>query len=566
MFQRRPPPAHTARPRRWGGIAARGYIMADAHASHHFRRIRKNTHNPMGKYLGFDCSTESLTAVVIDTDSGSILNQCQLIYEEAVPQYQDSKGLLKSNGALVRHSSPLMWAAGLEILLWRLKAQGVDFSAIEGISGSAQQHGTVYFNRQLLECGINPPVGSDLAETIQPLLSRSSSPIWMDLSTFEDCRALNDAVGGRQAMQQRTGSPATERFAGPQIRKFARENPQSYADTASIHLVSSFLCSLFIGKSAPLDYADASGMNLEDIRKCAWDRELLDLTAPNLEPRLPALVPSATIAGNVSEYFQNKFGFRPGTAVVTFSGDNMSRVIGLGGYKPGTVVIALKTSDTCFASVKKPLLDESGYGHVFLSASEGYIALNCFQNGGVARRIIRNRYGLEWKDFDDRAIQVTPPGNNGNMILPYFSPESTPLVLNAGPVLEGSQLFTTWMDGVAMVRALVEAQAMSMYLHSSWAIGHPKTIRLTGSASRRRGLAQVYADVFNAKVERIAVNDAGALGAAIRAASVAGKIPLSALSRQFCAFDDAMSLMPIPENVAIYRQMLPRYEQLEKSV
>ena len=112
--------------RRWGGIDARGYIMADAHASHHFRRIRKNTHNPMGKYLGFDCSTESLTAVVIDTDSGSILNQCQLIYEEAVPQYQDSKGLLKSNGALVRHSSPLMWAAGLEILLWRLKAQGVE--------------------------------------------------------------------------------------------------------------------------------------------------------------------------------------------------------------------------------------------------------------------------------------------------------------------------------------------------------------------------------------------------------------------------------------------------------
>ena len=241
-------------------------------------------------------------------------------------------------------------------------------------------------------------------------------------------------------------------------------------------------------------------------------------------------------------------------------------MIGLGGYKPGTVVIALKTSDTCFASVKKPPIDESGYGHVFMSATEGYIALNCFQNGGVARRIIRDRYGLEWKDFDDRAIQVTPPGNNGNMILPYFLPESTPLVLNAGPVVVGSALFTTWMDGVAMVRALVEAQAMSMYLHSAWAIGKPKTIRLTGSASRRRGLAQVYADVFNAKVERIAVNDAGALGAAIRAANVAGQIPLSALTKQFCSFDDSMSLQPIPENVAVYKQMLPKYEQLEKSV
>lgn len=520
----------------------------------------------MGKYLGFDCSTESLTAVVIDTDSGSILNQCQLIYEEAVPQYQDAKGVLKSSSALSRHSNPLMWAAGLEILLWRLKAQGVDFTAIEGISGSAQQHGTVYLKESFLTQGINPALGSDLAEVVQPMLARPTSPIWMDLSTFEDCRALNIAAGGERAMQHRTGSPATERFSGPQIRKFAREQPEVYADTAVIHLVSSFLCSLFIGKSAPLDCADASGMNLEDLHKREWDEELLHLTAPDLKRRLPRLVPSATVAGSVSGYFQHKFGFRAGTPVVTFSGDNMSRVIGLGGYRPGTVVVALKTSDTCFSSVKKPPVDESGYGHVFLSASEGYIALNCFQNGGTARRIIRDRYGLEWKDFDDRAIQVTPPGNNGNMILPYFSPESTPLVLNAGPVLQGSQLFTTWMDGVAMVRALVEAQAMSMYLHSSWALDKPKTIRLTGSASRRRGLAQIYADVFNAKVERIAVNDAGALGAAMRAANVAGKHPFAALTKQFCAFDDTFSLLPIPENVAVYRKMLPLYEQLEKSV
>lgn len=72
-----------------------------------------------------------------------------------------------------------------------------------------------------------------------------------------------------------TGSRAYERFTGVQIRRIHRERPRVYQATERISLVSSFACSLFLGKIAPLDHADASGMNLLDIHeKDWWDKAL----------------------------------------------------------------------------------------------------------------------------------------------------------------------------------------------------------------------------------------------------------------------------------------------------
>ena len=69
-----------------------------------------------------------------------------------------------------------------------------------------------------------------------------------------------------------------ERFAGPQIRKFWEEDPDAYRGTARIHLVSSFLCSLLIGKHAPIDTGDGAGMNLLNLSAGDWDPVLLEAT------------------------------------------------------------------------------------------------------------------------------------------------------------------------------------------------------------------------------------------------------------------------------------------------
>ena len=68
-----------------------------------------------------------------------------------------------------------------------------------------------------------------------------------------------------------------------------------------------------------------------------------------------------------------------------------------------------------------------------------------------------------------------------------------------------------------MVRAVVEAQAMAMRLHSRWIAPRPTTILATGGAAANRDILQIIADVFDAEVVRGAPRNSASLGAALRA-------------------------------------------------
>jgi xylulokinase len=89
--------------------------------------------------------------------------------------------------------------------------------------------------------------GARAPEQIEPLLSRPVSPIWMDSSTGEECAEITAAVGGAEALARHTGSRAFERFTGPQIRKFFKQDRAGYDATDRVHLVSSFMASLLAG-------------------------------------------------------------------------------------------------------------------------------------------------------------------------------------------------------------------------------------------------------------------------------------------------------------------------------
>lgn len=63
-------------------------------------------------------------------------------------------------------------------------------------------------------------------------------------------------------MARLSGSRAYERFTGAQIRKRIKSQPGIYERTERIGLISSLLATLFLGRHAPIDQADGSGMNL----------------------------------------------------------------------------------------------------------------------------------------------------------------------------------------------------------------------------------------------------------------------------------------------------------------
>ncbi|HEY4414565.1 MAG TPA: FGGY-family carbohydrate kinase [Verrucomicrobiae bacterium] len=517
-------------------------------------------------FLGLDSSTQSLSAVVIDLVTRKVVYEKSLNFDKALPQYNTRNGVLLNRDPLVKHGSPFLWATALDLIFAGMKSDGVALTDVLAISGSGQQHGSIYLNRQAEKALANLNPDKSLVENLRGVFARKTAPIWMDSSTARECAEIRRRLGGIKATAQKTGSDAFERFSGPQIRKFFKKEKAAYQQTAHIALVSSFMASLLAGKIAPIDFGDGAGMNLMDIRKKSWHDGALAATAPHLKRKLPPLAASGKAIGKVSRYFVEKFGLNPEALATVWTGDNPASVIGLGLIKPGQVAISLGTSDTFFGSMQQCQTDAHGEGHVFGSPAGGYMTLICFKNGSLAREAVREFYGIpDWKQFAER-LAKTKPGNDGAVLLPWFEAEIVPRVNRPGI----HRFDLDEKNVAANCRAVFEAQMLSMRRHSQWMKVSPKQIFVTGGASNDRALLQVLADVMNCRVVRIEVSKSAALGAALQAAhgflSATGKNPKwEKLVAGFARPVAGSEIRPDKKAAKIYDAMIKKYAACEEA-
>ncbi len=504
-------------------------------------------------YLGLDSSTQSLKGLIIDPTGGHIVGQATVNFDHDLPQYPAAYS--PAGDPLEKHANPLLWLAALDLLFSRLQAAGAPLERIVGIAGAGQQHGSVYLNGRAstLLASLDPAL--DLAGQLAPALSRQSAPIWMDSSTSAQCAEITAEIGAR--LQTDTGSPAIERFTGPQIRKFFQHDPAAYAATATIHLVSSFMASVLTGAQAPIDHGDGAGMNLLNLNTLCWDPAICEATAPGLLDKLPPAVPTHTVIGKLAPYFA-KYGFGGDVAIAAWTGDNPASLVGTGATRPGLAVVSLGTSDTFFAVLDPYRTDPDGCGHVFGNPTGGFMCLTCFKNGSLARERIREDAQVDWTFFDVTAFELTPPGNHGQLALPWFEPEITPPVFTP-PGLRANFDFAA-ATPQTQIRAIIEAQVLSIRVHSQW-IGDFETIRVTGGASRSTGILQTLANVFQATVETIAVQDSAALGAAMLAAHVIGHHDYPCLTKALAPA--TATILPDPATRPIYQRLLATYLLLE---
>jgi xylulokinase len=379
----------------------------------------------------------------------------------------------------------------------------------------------------------------------------------MDSSAIRDCEEIEHALGGASAVAHLTGSRAFPRFTGPQIRKFARERPAAYEQTERIHLVSSYMASVLTGQHAGVDHADASGMNLMDIRLRQWSRRAAAATAPDVLTKLPTLVPADRIVGTLAAGSQARYGL-PAIPVIAWSGDNPCSLVGTGLLREGQLAISLGTSDTIFGPMNEPRVSQGGTGHVFASPLGTYMGITVFRNGSLARERVRTQFGLTWDGFSE-ALRATPPGNNGAMMLPWFEPEITP------PVARGAtRQFDLGTAAAPHVRAIVEAQAMALARHSEWMGVVPRTIYATGGAAANREILKVIADVFDAEVYQFETTASAALGAALRAYQAHTCRTWEEAITGFVSPVVSSRVVPTPGSVEIYRQLRPVYAAREQ--
>ncbi|CAN1289753.1 Xylulose kinase 2 [Linum perenne] len=431
---------------------------------------------PGSLFLGFDSSTQSLKATVLNSDLNVVKSE-QIHFDTDLPHYKTKDGIYRDPSDSGRIVSPTL---------------------------IGQQHGSVYWKKGSSAIFSSLESGKPLADQFRSAFSLSESPIWMDSSTTAQCREIEEAVGGPIELARITGSRGYERFTGPQIKKIFQTQPQVYNDTERISLVSSFLASIFAGKYACIDHADGAGMNLMDIQRKAWSKLVLEAIAPGLEEKLGELAPAYAVVGSIAPYFVDRYKFDKSCLVVHWSGDNPNSLAGLTLSVPGDLGISLGTSDTVIgiSSDPKPGLE----GHVFPNPvdAKGYMVMLCYKNGSLTREDVRNRCA------DSSCFTYVAVGCH-RYILQNFT----------GDTLEGlSEQEVKEFDPASEVRAIIEGQFLSMRGHAE-RFGMPvppKRIIATGGASTNHSLLKSIASIFGCGVYTVQRPDSASLGAALRAA------------------------------------------------
>ncbi|XP_035210948.1 xylulose kinase-like [Stegodyphus dumicola] len=514
-------------------------------------------------YLGFDFSTQQLKAVVIN-DKLKVTHQATVKYDIDLPEFRTHGGVHKHDDEVTVTAPPSMWIKALDLILDLLRLQDLDFSTVVAISGAAQQHGSVYWKRGAEEILDDIAGNNFLYDQLQGCFSVRDSPVWMDESTSLECALLERATSGPLPLARVTGSRAFERFTGNQIAKLFRMKPDAYNNTERISLVSSFGATLFLGRYAPIDISDGSGMNLLDIHSKDWSDFCLNMCAPNLREKLGTPVPSCTVLGTIATYYCERFGFSDTCKIVAFTGDNPASLAGTQLNK-GEMAISLGTSDTLFLWLANP--KPSLNGHILCNPldSKEYMALLCFKNGSLTRERIRDECAEgSWQLFND-LLESTPRGNFGNIGMYFDSAEIVP------PQVKGDYRFNKNNELIERfskeveVRALVEGQFLARRVHAEdfgFSIHSASRIIATGGASTNKSLIQVLADVFNMPVYVLEFANSACLGAALRAKhGLLGDFPFQNMFVEPLGLH--LSCSPAKDAAQVYGPMLTRFRMIQ---
>ena len=442
--------------------------------------------------LGIDCGTQSLKTVALDSASGKVLASASKSY-----------GLVEGLPAGHLEQDPaIWWDAVLETVGHVISQLGARRSEISGIGVSGQQHGFV-------------PLDAN-HQVIRP------AKLWCDTSTVPQCDEIRAKLGGRDKVVALIGNDILPGFTAPKILWLKQNEPQNFARLAHVALPHDFL-NLRLTGTLRMEFGDASGSALLDVRSRQWSRELCAAIDENLLAKLAPVGSSREPVGSLLPELAAKWGLSLNVVVSAGGGDNMMAAIGTGNVTPGGVTASLGTSGTIFACTASPVVDPEGEIAAFCDSNDHWLPLLCTMNVTVATEAFRSLFGWDHERME-REIAAIPAGSEGLTFLPYLQGERTPNLPNGCGVLHG--MTTSNITPAHLARAAMEGVTLGMAygLRRMESLGlKPTEIRLTGGGSRSAVWRQMLADIFGYPVVTMESSEGAALGAAIQALASADK-------------------------------------------
>ena len=490
--------------------------------------------------LGIDSGTQSTKVLVVDASTGAVLSSAAQAYD-MIPNLPPG----------AKEQDPHDWLeATIKATKKALKAAKATAAEVKAIGVSGQQHGFVPLDKNGL--------------VIRP------AKLWCDTATAAECEEIMGKLGGLKATIKKQGLAVLAGFTASKILWLKKHEPKHFAKLETVLLPHDYLNFWFTGRKS-MEYGDASGTALLDVRKRKWCDATLKAIDADLASKLPPLQSSDQPAGTLLPTTAKSLGLNSDVIVSAGGGDNMMGAIGTGNTRAGVITASFGTSGTIYACCEQPVIDPQGEIAAFCDSTNRWLPLLCTMNVTVATEMMRKDFGLSPQDFDAQAAQA-PAGAGGLMLLPYLEGERTPNVPDGTGVLLGVNPHTFRTANFA--RAALEGVTLGMNygLRRLAELGvTPKQIRATGGGSKSKVWRQIMADIFNAEVVTLQVSEGAAYGAALQALwcwrlQKGEKIGISDLTDQFVKVNPAETAQPKKDNVKVYQDLQALQDETSKSL
>lgn len=484
----------------------------------------------MGKYfIGVDSGTQSTKTIIVDGKTGKVLGSASQSYD-----------LIKGLPAGAKEQHPKDWINALKATITKaMKNAKVNPMQIAAIGVSGQQHGFVPLDAK--------------GDVIRP------AKLWCDTATAVQCDEMIKKLGGVKKTIALIGNSIPAGFTASKILWLKQNEPKNYARLDCVLLPHDYL-NFWLTGDRTMEYGEASGTALMDVRKRQWSKEVIKAIDPGLTGKLPRLQSSDKPAGVVRSEVAKFFGFGPGVIVSAGGGDNMMGAIGTGNVEPGCVTASFGTSGTIYAYSKKPVVDPDGQIAAFCDSTGAWMPLLCTMNVTVATEMVKKSFGWSNEKLSTAVAQIAP-GSEGLLLVPYLEGERTPNVPDGTGVYFGVN--TRTFTPAHFARAAMEGVTLGMNygLNRLRKLGiKPKEIRITGGGANSPVWRQIMADIFGCPVVCLETGEGAALGGAIQAMwcyelCQGRKRSIQSLCKKFVKVDRRTLVKPIAKNVQAYRKL-----------
>ena len=252
-----------------------------------------------------------------------------------------------------------------------------------------------------------------------------------------------------------------------------------------------------------------------------------------------------------------------GVPVAAGSGDQAAGALGVGVDRPGRLSVALGTSGVVFAALPEYAADPAARVHVFCHAVPGrWHAMGVMLSAAGSLAWLHERVAPESYERLLNEAERWPPGAEGLLFAPYLAGERTP---HADPDARGAFVgLSLRHDRGALVRAVLEGVAFGLRdsLDLLVELGlEPEAGRVSGGGARSELWLRIVASVLGLPLEKTAVEEGAAYGAALLG-GVAGGVFADTEEAVASCVNVRETIEPDPAWRETYERELVRFRRL----